>query len=222
MNEYSINPEAEIIPLKEVVYSLLLEHPRDQKLAEFDLLRQLQQAPHAFFSPRALQDPMTLFQAHFMLFHCLYQLRDTFSSEGMWLEIHTLEIKLSPLEDSAAFETDTSQPIAAEDKLAKYYLDWTNFCQTSQEDVEKLLTDFWLRMGSLSLPDEHQHQALLTLELEIELANDLDQNWPAIKQQYRQLAMRHHPDRQTDNCEKFKQINHAYHQLKQARQFQIA
>ena len=220
MSEYSITPEAEIIPLKEVVYSLLLEHPRDQKLAEFDLLRQLQQEPHAFFAPRALQDPLTLFQAHFMLFHCLYQLRETFSSEGFWLEIHTLEIKLSTIEESE--EEEGSRSVTAEDKLAKYYLDWSNFCQTSQDDVEKLLTDFWLRMGSLSLPDEQQHQALLTLELKIELADDLDQNWSTIKQQYRQLAMKHHPDRNTDSCEKFKRINHAYHQLKQARQLQTA
>lgn len=223
--EKSLNPESEILLLQEVIYGFIKQKELNS-FKEFELMRFLQTEPNAFFSAQALQDPLALFQTHFMVFHCLYALRPRFWTQGLALEIHTLEIKLTPQTQPSAIEDNINQSLQGEDKLAQYYLDWRNFDKTDKTKVEQLLNDFWRRMAAPQLSDDHQalSQALELLELEASLLNDLVSHWPTIKKQYRRLAMQHHPDRLTDKvdkelvAEKFKQISHAFYLLKQAQQ----
>jgi DnaJ-class molecular chaperone len=75
--------------------------------------------------------------------------------------------------------------------LRDYYLDLSNLEQTSADDVTHLLESFWTRLGA----NEQRAAALEALELEDPV------DYPAIKQQYRRLAMQHHPDRGGDKAQ---------------------
>ena len=89
------------------------------------------------------------------------------------------------------------------DALSNYYLDLNNLAETTVDDVDALLNQFWRRF----LADEHHHSALSVLGMEAPVT------FEQVKAQYRRLAMLHHPDR-GGNKEKLQTINEAMEQLK--------
>ena len=209
-----------------VIRVLLASHLIDGKATSlYQLVKWLQQPEQAIFNSDALKDSLLLFRCNFLIMHCLYQLRIQWLSEGTGeLEISALSIGLKPLrpseqrlpDDSGSSEQNhhnhqnhqdrPTQPLDHADPLQAYYLDLSNL-STSREQIEQLLQQFWKRM---SHPDYSRYQdddlALLELSPPVSAAD--------IRQQYRRLAMQHHPDRGGDSV-RFRQISAAFQRLKQ-------
>ena len=200
--------ETQIFELIDILALLLNENPAG--FSEHELLKLLQQ-PHEFFAADALHDPLVLFQTHFLLFHCLYVLKQRWSNtQHAELEISALVIKKLPLKQSIENTQPNNngfQPIEHADPLAQYYLDWSHFSATSSADVEELLSSFWRKVFRPQNESDIQ-QALIIMELEAPIST------VELKVQYRRLAQNHHPDKGGDS-EHFKNICQAFHQLKQ-------
>jgi hypothetical protein len=192
------------------VLALLLDESVEG-CSEHQLLTLLQQPPHAFFATDSLRDPLLLFQSHFLLFHCLYLLRNRWQqTQHAQLSISVLSIrkervpKANPLNASTA-KSEKKHALLNTDPMAQYYLDWSHFSNTSGDDVEELLNNFWKKVW---VPQEDIQQALAIMELEAPVP------LPQLKQQYRRLAQRFHPDKGGESNH-FKQICQAFHQLRQ-------
>jgi len=181
--------------LQQFIFSIV--HQQAAGLSEHELIKQLQNPENPFFAPDALRDNLTLFRCHFLVFHCLYQLRQELAAD-FELQISPLKIQLLPHQQAKEFNG-----ISRHDPLADYYLDLSNLETTDREGVEDLLRDFWCKV---ILPDNHD-QALQTLQLTAPV------EWPQIKVQYRRLAKQHHPDKGGD-AEIFKAVCRAFQQLK--------
>lgn len=160
-------------------------------IGEYDLMQNLKSKGFfEFLSQSAL--PHELFHAHFILFHALYSLRDSFLEQKKHLLIiHTLKIELLPYSNSEAGLQETN-------KLRDYYLDLNNLEQTSEDDVYDMLASFWNKFNRFD-----NREAALE---ELGLKDPIDDK--TIKKEYRRLAMQHHPDRGGD-IEKLQKINDA-------------
>lgn len=167
--------------------------------SEYDVLRWLQQPEQGLFSPTELQQTQSMFQAHFLLMHCLYTLRQQWANErSALLDISALHIQKHPW----PAPSDNRQP-DQHDPLAAYYLDLQHL-QTSGDDIEQLLRNFWQRL--LQPADEAADLATLELQPPTDAGE--------IRLQYKKLAMRHHPDR-GGQPERFRDIQSAYQRLRQ-------
>ena len=167
----------------------LENHP--DGIGEYDLITNLKtQGYFNFFSKPAL--PHELFQAHFFLFHSLYLLSNNLLEQKQYLlDIHTLKIQLLPYEKG-------ENSLQVDDKLNKYYLDFKNLENTSEDDVYDMLASFWNKYNKI----DSREEALAVLGLKDPIYNE------EIKNQYRRLAMKNHPDR-GGNTEKLQKINDA-------------
>lgn len=176
---------------------LLRAHP--EGLSEYELMRALQ--PDGAEPREAFRDPLRLFRAHFTLFHALYTLR-----EQLWerreahLEIDPLRIRLHP------YRGADRDALAARDPLRDYYMDLANLEDTSAGDVDEMLGRFWATLQA----DEQRHEALAVLGLREPV------DFATIKRRYRELAMRHHPDRGGSD-DRLQRINEAMAVLSRAR-----
>ena len=158
-------------------------------ISEYDLMQQLkEQGYFEFLSSPAM--PHELFRAHFILFHTLYLLRDSFLEQNSYnLEINTFAIRLLSYQHG-------EQHIQHADPLRSYYLDLNNLEETSEDDVYDMLASFWSQLNKI----DNRESALAELGLQDPVDDKM------IKQAYRRLAMEHHPDRGGDN-EKLQKIN---------------
>lgn len=170
---------------------------------EHELIESLQGQPYEFFDKEALRDPLTLFQTHFLLFHCLYKLRERWREQRKYeLFIHTLNIECQPWHSGVS-------AVAENDPLAEYYLDLNQLNTTSGADVESMLDDFWRRMGHSSpgvRTDMPAAEAWQIMEVEPPVARAL------IKKQYRKLVHKYHPDK-GGSVAKMQKIQKAYHRV---------
>ncbi|MGM0430753.1 MAG: DNA-J related domain-containing protein [Pseudomonadota bacterium] len=165
---------------------------------ELELIEQLQAQPYEFFDKGALRDPLTLFQTHFLLFHCLYKLRERWREQKKYeLFIHTLNIECQPWHEGTS-------ALAENDPLAEYYLDLNQLSSTSGADVESMLDDFWRRMGHSSVTvDMPVGEAWQLMEVEPPVSHAF------IKKQYRKLVHKYHPDK-GGSVAKMQKIQKAY------------
>ena len=149
-----------------------------------------------------------------MLFHCLYLLRNRWQqTHSARLEISVFNIKKNIINVSDTLKKSTTNSYSEEqtrlsqaDPMAQYYLDWSHF-STSSDDVDALLNSFWKKVWVQQPPEDIQ-QALMIMEL------DAPVPLPQLKQQYRRLAQRFHPDKGGES-DHFKKICQAFHQLRQ-------
>lgn len=164
--------------LKSFLRALIETSP--QGLSEHALLKQLREAYPDLFPAQLFKDHLTLYRAHFLLFHLLYLLRDELLVEQAGLlQIDVLTVRCLP------YGAAGTQAIADADPMAGYYLDLGNMAQTTAEEVDTLLGDFWGRYYANS----QRADALAVLGL----CDPVDAE--CIQQRYRELAMKHHPDR---------------------------
>lgn len=164
-------------------------------VSEYQLIQTLRAERNPHLSQRSLQDPLVLFQTHFLVFNALYRLRDRlWSEEAGHLEISPLCIRLLPYQAG-------SQALAASDPLRDYYLDMNQLYATTSADVEQLLDSFWKRLDS---GGDQKRDALRLFELE----DEPDLNLTRIRLRYRQLVSLHHPDR-GGSTERLQSINAA-------------
>lgn len=167
-------------------------------LSEFELLRELETRAPDQFNAKQRRDNLSLFQTHFFLFHHLYVLQDRLLQQGIAkLEIGPLCIRLHAYSESSATDIDNH------DELRDYYLQLDHLRQTSGEEVEQLLNQFWRKLIS----NDKREQALAVLGLADPIS------WDEIRAQYRRLVMQHHPDRGGD-VQRLQAINAALEWLK--------
>ncbi len=95
------------------------------------------------------------------------------------LEIGALQIILR------AYQPGPAAQMTLPDPLRRYYLDLSHLADTSSEEVEAMLDTFWSYMTR----HDRRAEALQVLEL----SDPVDDR--TIRRRYRELVMRHHPDR---------------------------
>jgi DnaJ-domain-containing protein 1 len=161
------------------IFGILREHP--EGISEYDLLALLRGD-----GPVRGLDGLELFRVHFLLFHHLHRLRRSLERQSIGtLEVHCLRIRLGA--PASARHNADNLPLGP-DPLADYYIDLENLRRTSKEDVEELLRSFWRRYRVYGREEE----ALALLGLGVKAT-------PAeVRRRYRELALRHHPDRGGD------------------------
>jgi len=161
-------------------------------ISEHELLKQLVGDDSIGVWSDAFRNNHSLFKAHFLLFHILYQLRyRLFEQKLGHLDISPIKIRLLPYREG-------EDSLHAYDALMEYYLDITNLENTSAREVDELLAGFYIKLNN----QDKRKQALDVLGL----ADPVDDH--SIKQQYRRLAMEHHPDRGGDKA-LLQEINNA-------------
>ena len=170
---------------------ILRAHP--EGLSEYELIGVLQSGPRPVFDAEVFNDSLSLFRAHFLLFHVLYRMREQLlAGQDADLHIEPLRIWMAP------YNARDRGQLSAPDPLRAYYLDLGHLENTAREDVESMLGQFWSRMYA----DEHRIDALRVLDLREPVDYD------TIRNRYRQLVMRHHPDRGGDT-QRLQELNEA-------------
>jgi DnaJ-domain-containing protein 1 len=192
-------------PLQPILHDILLTH--NDGLSEYELFNHLKSPPYELFTTEALRDPLSLFQSHFILFNALYQLQDTWLQDKTGqLQIHCSCIRRSPWKAA-------QNALISEDKLRAYYLDWTNLNDTNQSQVEALLESFWMAFAGIPSHVKHSN---MPLQEALDLLNlDTPYTLQQLKQQYRKMLHKHHPDKGGNNSQTV-QLHNAYEKLKTA------
>ena len=144
------------------------------------------------FSQLNLKQSRELFCAHFLAKHALYTLQNRYlEQKSFYLNITSVKLERLPY-------TAGQAALAHHDSVKQYYLNLDHYFETSEDEVNQLLQDFWTRF----LAGNDKTEALQTLGL------PADADYPAVKQRYRALAQQHHPDK--GGCDqKFQQLSEA-------------
>ena len=190
-------------PLQPILQDILLNN--SDGLSEFELFNRLKSPPYELFSADALRDPLSLFQSHFILFNALYQLGDQWlqNKTGL-LQIHCSCIRRDPWEAG-------HNGVVKQDKLRAYYLDWTNLSDTDQSQVEAMLDSFWTAYSGMPSQTQNNNMPLQqALDL---LALTSPFSLQQLKQQYRKMLHKHHPDKGGNNGQTVR-LHNAYERLK--------
>jgi len=176
---------------------LLTLRASPEGVREYDLLQSV--SAHAVL--QAVQQPnsLALFQRHFILRHCLYQLqKQLWDDEQCVLNIDAVNIQIK----STTLQEKTSVAEPTNTALRDYYLDWKNF-EIDNAEVDELLASFWRDYARYMQKDEAWAVLGLTAD-----ASQHD-----ITMRYRELAGIHHPDKGGDQ-ETFITIRAAYEALR--------
>jgi len=187
-------------PLTATILNLLKSNL--EGVSEFHILKALKER-FPEFNQLAEDDNLQLFRQHFLIMNALYQLQASlWRDEKIELSITALQIKILPtnnVQQSNNKELSNNH----DTKLAAYYLDWDEYEKTDEVEVSRLIHSFYQRMHL----EGDKQSALDTLKI-----NTLNPSRAEIKQQYRKLVKKHHPDA-GGNPETFIEIRQAYEQL---------
>ena len=168
--------------LRQQVTECLRDHP--DGISEHVLIKLLRARADSVLPQGSLSDPLNLFRVHFLVFHTLYRLRDVFRQQQEYdLRIHPLLIQLDDY-------------VGGESGVAREDLDLLT--QATTESVEELLQ----QARKVLVTDQERTEALRALGLDA-YADD-----ERVRRRFRELAMRHHPDRGGD-AETFRKIRAA-------------
>ncbi|WP_019556067.1 DNA-J related domain-containing protein [Thiomicrorhabdus arctica] len=186
----------ELPPLPERFESLIWECLKTrQTISEYQLMRYLAEEGLTEFKPDL--DPLIMFRAHFLLFHLLYRLQDHWILESRgWLSIYTTDIHLKAMDSVMSSQEGSGQELFQDDPVKSYYLDYSEFLNTQEEDVLSLLDDFWRKMAGSpihAIGPEDRLQAQQRLGLEGQTLS-----MQSVKVQFRTLCQLHHPDKGGD------------------------
>jgi len=169
-----------------------------------------------------------LYYIHFTLFHHLYRLKPILDKQGIYLHIHFMRTGIvhHPPENKCLYfivdklnfcKKETNDKYCDEhstnhlipdviDSTALFYLDKRNYDFFSEEVLE----NWYSRVNHILKNNEYYSQALKLLNLTDSY------NISSLKQNYRTLAKRYHPDlnpTHTADYQKFLDINRAYQYL---------
>ena len=186
-------------PLITPIARVLHAHP--EGLSEYALLKALEFDGLKLDQEPDATDELVLFRKHFLIMNALYRLQPIMYDEGFELQISALHIQLHPLPENLR-RSDATALTRGDQPLRDYYLDWSEFENSSSDYVRKLLRGFWERY----LSDDQRQDAWQVLDLE----PGADEQ--TIRAAYRRLAARHHPDKGGD-AEQFCRVREAYELL---------
>ena len=176
-------------------------------ISEYELICILKSPPYSVFDEDALCDSLMMFQTHFVLFHCLYQLRNQWREQKIGeLVIGLTRITLNPILESAI-------NIQTENPLANYYLDWSNLGCSDKNEVEALLDSFWQKMAGAELNANMSSSELERVCIVMKIESLEGITLLELKQQYRKLQHKNHPDK-GGKIEISQSILQAYSQLR--------
>ena len=179
------SPEA-LVVLETRLLELLIAHPAG--LSEYQLIKKLREAGDSEFAHFNAREPLSLFRGHYLLFHVLYRLRERLARQGRGrLRVNPLGIVLEPASESLSC-TEEKALAPDEPDFALCYADLSRLATVTVAEVGELLSRFHAVCRR-----QTQRQAALAA---LELCDPVDEI--TIKQQYRRLAMRYHPDRGGD------------------------
>ena len=185
------NPLVDAIFLQLTTQSIFKVHTLAANLKDLNLLPSLDNDPSK-----------DLFKRNFLIMNALYQLQSELLHQEIFLQVKSMEIKFIPYTEFALCDTDP---------LQKYYLDWQNY-DTSKEEVDALLDDFWQQFANQTAPitiDKTAHQVLCK---HWNISQDYTES--ELRKRWRQLAFESHPDQSQGNGERFKQLQNEYERLK--------
>ncbi|RUO26111.1 molecular chaperone DnaJ [Aliidiomarina minuta] len=195
--------------MKQAISDILLAQV--EPMSEFELIRILQNEPYELLSERALRGSLSLFQTHFLVFHCLYLLRDQWREEGL------CELRIEPLaiaceKQGANNSAETGRTLSNRDPLRDYYLDLTHLESTTTAKVDALLNGFWreLDMSGQAVTADERSQAMMIMQLET-----MPETQSQLKRQFRQQVHVKHPDK-GGSAEAMQSLQQAYQILTQA------
>ncbi|ESP93611.1 MULTISPECIES: DNA-J related domain-containing protein [Pseudoalteromonas] len=147
-----------------------------------------------------------LFKKNFLIMNALYQLQDELHTCGYTLHVSNLDIHIQPTQPIDLIPD--IQPAATRDPLKAYYLDWNNY-ETTKEEVESLLSDFWQKY--LHTPARLTDKDRANLQIKWQLPTQYTA--AQLQRRWRQLAIANHPDK--GGCTAvFQQLKQEYEQLK--------
>ena len=167
-------------------------------ISEHQLIKHLQHEIDAF-PELADSSKLALFQTHFLIMNALYQLQEELLGENIHLQISPLAIGLQETGDA---DGSALAEAGSHEALRRYYIDWSHFQLTDEQEVDNLLAKFWQHY----LVQDKQADAYETLQL------DPGVGWESVKKAYRRLAADCHPDRGGDPAV-FVSIRQAYEVL---------
>lgn len=173
-----------------VIAAIIADHP--DGISEHQIIVSLREAGllEGIESP---EEPWGgLFACHFLVMHLLYQLRNQYRAEGK------CDLEIGPLHIRQLAYQSGQQSLSSPDQLSAYYLDLEHLYSTTEEEINAWLDDFWGRY----LANDERREAVNVLGLK-EPVSLIE-----VEQRYRQLAMKHHPDRGGDTV-RLAEINHA-------------
>ncbi|PCJ20837.1 MAG: molecular chaperone DnaJ [Gammaproteobacteria bacterium] len=185
-------------PLKIVILELLNE--LTLPISEYQLIQHIKQKLDPF-PTLSKNDSVALFQINFLVMNALYQLQQALTHEQIYLVISPLGIEFQPLHQQEGNERAIS--LHVDSRLSEYYLDWSHFENTGEQEVEALLKQFWTHFSHT----DRAEKAYQTLAISPQ------SSWPEIKSAYRQQALVHHPDKGGQPSQ-FIEIRQAYEVLK--------
>jgi hypothetical protein len=153
---------------------------------EHQIIKHLQTTKTPPFDTFNLSHSKDLFSAHFLCMHALYHLKKQFEQE----EIFTLLIQSVRIERLAFPNYKTQQDFTqrfpeSSNPLEAYYLNPKHYFETQENDINDMLKSFWKKY----LAQDQKQEALNILNLPPEADAKM------IKDQYRRLAQKHHPDK---------------------------
>lgn len=188
-------PDKEMIQVQidqwtQLIEPLLMEHP--QGISEHDIILQLRQQDYLLELETEDEALGGLFAIHFLVMHVLYGIQQRGRHEGEW------DMTIGPMNVQRHSYQSGEQGLTSPDELSSYYLDLDNLFSTSEEEVNQWLDNFWQRYLA---NDEKQH-AIKVLGLSEPVSRK------QVEAKYRQLAMKHHPDRGGEAAQ-LAEINHA-------------
>ncbi|CUS48656.1 MAG: DnaJ-class molecular chaperone with C-terminal Zn finger domain [Idiomarinaceae bacterium HL-53] len=190
-----------IDPLKESIETVLLSE--QNSLKEFELIQKLQAPPFGVIAEDALRTELKLFQTHFLVFHCLYLLRDEWRNQKLFdIEIDALAIRVLPYSSG-------QEGLSLEDTLRSYYLNLEHWHETTQVDVESLLNRFW--SGLVGEPTTVSAASLEVALSELELTA-APTSLAELKTHYRKMTYTVHPDK-GGSTEQMQRVQNAYQTL---------
>ncbi len=174
------------------------------------------------------EDPLVLFQNHFVLFHLLYKFQEEYYTQNKYLHVHFMRTFLTdyPDEGNCRFYDEhrgafcgqkcTDRKNYCSFHLAKigssniefqsskyFYLDRNNYYKFNRETASELLNGAWEVISDY----DNYKKSFEVLGLAESSSLDL------IKKRYKYLAKKYHPDHGGENEKAFTEINNAYRYL---------
>ncbi|WP_303289309.1 DNA-J related domain-containing protein [Marinobacter sp. SS5-14b] len=171
-------------------------------LSELALIKALQSDRWGLIGAVDFLNTERLYPVHFLLFHTLYRLRDQLLPGGEGIDLSPMRLTLTRTDDPAR----QSLP-GREDELRAFYLDLTQYFMSGSA-ISDMMDDFWA--GSI----RQKPDSVATSSAADTLGFDaLPPHFTAVKQRFRKLVMKAHPDRGGSTAE-VQNLNEAFAVLK--------
>ncbi|MFD2177655.1 DNA-J related domain-containing protein [Veronia pacifica] len=190
-------------PLIWPVLSILEASPDSWKVHH--LMAELQKT--TIIDPLDEDVQLDLFKRNFLIMNALYQLQEMLYPR-QWLQVESMNIRLMFRSTKLGLR---KQEIDVQDPLREYYLNWRNY-NAQEEDVKEMLRSFWKRyrryIGHSTDTTIERSNALAALGLPSD-ASEKD-----IRQQWRKMALKWHPDRPEGDANVFRTMCEAWQSLR--------